>query len=240
MLQSWLKLGVIPIFLFLATLCSSHLIKRFEEMPHASVRSPSPADRGGASQVRIESVRRRDAIQGGRFHKALQTYVDHAGINQPPLQESSEVHLSDETPVIGIEVAGQTIAFISEKMMDPLAHIVNLNFNHKLSVSVTYCYLANCVRVLRDASDAPIPLHVGGLDIENQMVFLYRGERYSQNSTALPFEDHPFERLTWGEWKRRYPATKVCVPPSRVPLTHRQINAKSGLQDPRAIHETDE
>ena len=240
MLQPWLKLSVIPIFLFLATLCFSHLIKRSEEMPNASARPPSSVYRGGASQVRIESEHRRDAIQGGRFHKALQTYVDHAGISQPPLQESSDVHLSDETPVIGIEVAGQAIAFISEKMMDPLAHIVNLNFDHELSVSVTYCNLANCVRVLRDASDAPIPLHVGGLDIENQMVFLYRGERYSQSSTALPFEDHPFERLTWGEWKRRYPATKVCVPPSRVPLTHRQINAKSDLQDARAIRETEE
>lgn len=239
MLRLWLKRGMLPILLFLVTLGGWNLLKRHEEMPRAYARSPSPLARGDISGVHTESERRRSAIRGGRFHKALKTYVDHAGIDQPPLQEIGEVQLTDETPVIGIEVAGQAIAFISEKMMDPRAHIVNLNFNQEQSVSISYCYLADCVRVLHDSSDSPIPLHVGGLDINNQMVFLYDGERYAQNSTALPFDDYPFERLTLGEWKQRHPTTKVCIPPSRVPMTHRQINMQSDRQDANAPLETE-
>ncbi|QDV82167.1 hypothetical protein [Planctomycetes bacterium TBK1r] len=44
-------------------------------------------------------------------------------------------------------------------------------------LSVTSCDLVDCVCVLTNDDDKPIPLHVGGLDIENQMVFLLGDKR---------------------------------------------------------------
>ncbi|WP_197455889.1 DUF3179 domain-containing (seleno)protein [Stieleria neptunia] len=146
--------------------------------------------------------------------------VDHAGVEQPPLQRSDAVDLIDSTPVVGIEVEDRAIAFVLEKMRDPKAHVVNLHFGQQTSVSVSYCSLVDCVRVLKDDSESPIPLHVGGLDIDNQMVFLLNGKRYGQMSAALPLEDYPYARTTWGAWKQQHPKTRICIPPSRASIEH--------------------
>ena len=147
--------------------------------------------------------------------------MDHPGIDSRSLKTLPEDYLVDSTPVIGIEVDGEPMAFVMEKMMDPKAHIVNLNFKHKKSISVTYCYLVDCVRVLAEDAEDPIPLHVGGLDVDKQMVFLLNGERYSQMSPDLPLADYPFKRTTLGNWKRLHPDTRICMPPSRASIDHR-------------------
>ena len=129
--------------------------------------------------------------------------------------------------MIGIEVDGRFIALVMEKMMDPLAHIVNMNFGGEKSVSVSYCYLADCVRVVSKESKTPIPLHVGGMDVDNQMVYLLDGERYGQMSPVLPLADYPFERTTLGDWRKLHPHSQICVPPSRASIEHRIPGKKS-------------
>lgn len=215
----------IPLVLVLAALGVGQYLKAFVGPPsqtHAALHDSQPLVLKKSGRL-TEAERRREAQHGGKFHKALKTYVDHPGIDHPPLQGVDDVPLVDETPIIGIQYEDQSIALVMEKMIDPRAHIVNLNFNRSQSISVSYCYLVECVRVLHDDSIDPIPLHVGGLDIENQLVFLYQGERYSQTSPDLPLEDYPFERTTLGEWKKAHPATKICIPPSRVSIAHREV-----------------
>lgn len=160
-------------------------------------------------------------LPAGRFHKALRMRLDFPGIVQPELEDVADVGLTDPTPVIGIEVDGAAVGFVIEKMKDPKAHIVNMNFDQKKSVSVTFCDLADCVRVVSAASDKPLELHVGGLDIDQQMVYLFKGERYGQMSADLPLEDYPFQRTTLGQWKKQHPKTLICIPSSRASIEHR-------------------
>jgi hypothetical protein len=75
--------------------------------------------------------------------------------------------------------------------------------------SIAYCDLKSHVRVLSRAGDTPIPLRVGGMDVDNQMVLLLDGQRYDQGSPEIPLQDVPFEKTTWGKWKARHPETLV-------------------------------
>lgn len=194
--------------------------------PIVGTASSDSANDSAFQELSDEDKEREAAILGGRFHKALRTYVDHPGVDQPDLNQIDDLDLVDATPVIGIEIEGDSIAFVMEKMVDPRAHIVNLNFAEERSVSVSYCYLADCVRVLSKESNKPIPLHVGGMDVDNQMVFLLEGERYGQSSPVLPLADYPFSRTTLGDWKASHPQSKICVPPSRASIEHRRRGAE--------------
>lgn len=159
----------------------------------------------------------------GEYHKRLLTCVDYPGISLTSFENLHHVHLEDSTPIIGIQFDGEEVALVVEKMTDPKAHIVNLNFHGKKSISVTYCYLLDCARVVSEDSKVPIPLHVGGIDIDQQMVLLFNGKRYSQTSPDLPLTDYPFQRMSLGTWKRLYPNTHVFVPPSRISIDHRVL-----------------
>lgn len=149
-------------------------------------------------------------LQAGRYHKELLLLVDVPGNEDPEFRTSDDVTLADSTSIIGIEVAGEACAFPIDSLRGPERHIVNMVFD-QTAVSVTYCDLVDCARVLKDDRDHPIPLRVGGLDKDLQMVFLLHGERYGQESTALPFEDHPFTRTSLGEWKQTHPDTSVYI-----------------------------
>ena len=119
---------------------------------------------------------------------------------------------SDSTAIVGVDVDGMQCAFVLDEMQDPARHVVNLVINQK-PISVAYCDLVDCVRVVTDDSQDPIPLNVGGLDIDNQLVLSLRGTRYGQQSPDLPLNDYPFTRTTLGDWKSQFPKTMICVPP---------------------------
>ncbi len=167
------------------------------------VPTPSPAEI--AEHRRLEEI-----SAGGRFYKPLAMAIDLPGVEQPTLQQAKDVDLPASTPVVGVEVNGTACAFVLAEMHDPRRHIVNLLMN-QIPISVTYCNLNDCARVLSDDSSTPIPLHIGGLDIESQMVFSFQGVRYSQKSKALPLADYRFQRTTLGDWCRKHPATQVYV-----------------------------
>ena len=110
--------------------------------------------------------------------------------------------------MVGVEIAGEAFAFVLDDMANPRKHIANLHVHGK-AISVTYCNLVDCVRVLTQDDDQPLALSVGGLDVNNQMVLLWEGKRYGQSSLAIPLGDYPFERMQWGEWLSQYPETRV-------------------------------
>ena len=171
-------------------------------------------------QMRLQMEERNWAMKGGTFHKPLHEFFNIPGIEQPTLQKIEDIDLLDSTPVIGIVVEEDAYAFVVEKMHDPRAHIVNLILNEK-AISVTYCNLQDCVRVVTNDSEMPIPLRLGGLDVDAQLVLLLDGRRYGQTSSGLPLSDHVFSRMNLGEWKQLHPSGMICVPPSRVSIEHR-------------------
>jgi hypothetical protein len=156
-------------------------------------------------------------------HKPLRLIYDVAGIDRPELLDVGEIEMDDSTPVIGVQVGDESCAFVLSTMDQPNRHIVNTIMN-QTAVSLTYCPLVDCVRVVRGAdgdqsADQTIPLRLGGLNEEDQMVLMLRGVRYDQESEYLPLADHPYERVTLGHWKQRHPRTKVfCEQSLRWPV----------------------
>lgn len=161
--------------------------------------------------------RERDRIcAGGLYYKPLKILEDLPGVLQPELMEIDEVQLPDSTVVVGVDISGKSYAFAIDAMMQAEDHIVNLMLN-ETPVSVTYCDLVDCVRVLKSDDKTPPPLRVGGLDVDNQLVFLFNEERYGQESTGLPLEDVPFTRTTLGDWKLRNPGTRIYIGQTQYP-----------------------
>lgn len=179
-------------------------------MPFSHVRPDSPEQIALKLVQQAESDRVR---QGGEHYKPLKWLAEYPGVEQPRLSQAGDVTLPESTQVVGIEVDGDAFAFVLDSMLEPTRHIANLCVGGT-AVSVTYCNLVDCVRVLTDHSAAPIPLHVGGLDVDDQMVLLLNGQRYGQLSAGLPLTDYPFRRMNFSQWKTLHPNTKVYVAPS--------------------------
>ncbi|MFK8113548.1 MAG: DUF3179 domain-containing (seleno)protein [Rubripirellula sp.] len=152
-----------------------------------------------------------EASQGGQFHQPLKSVLNLPSVDEPELLDIEQAELDDSTEIVGVEVNGESCAFVLDAMSDPTRHIVNLFLNKK-PISVSYCSIQDCVRVLSDESDELLPLRVGGLDINNHMVFLFKGKRYSQESRELPAIDYDFVRTSFGAWKLLHPKTVVCRP----------------------------
>lgn len=188
----------------------------------AKANVPEAGDEGIRDKQREDLIQQELAKLGGEHYKPLKSYMDYPGLDEPGCYSVAEANLVDETPIIGVEYEGKAYAFVEERMEDPKAHVVNVNVGGKMSFSVTYCYLAECVRVFASEGPDLIPLGVGGLDEDDQLVLLQNGKRYGQTSEAIPLADYPHQRTSLGAWREVYPKTRVCIPPSRVSISHRR------------------
>ncbi len=193
-----------------ALLTWSNHVHRVHALPAWSVVPDTPEE---IAQQRAEERQWQQIQAGGGFYKPLEMVADFPGVEQPTLLDVESVELPLSTPIVGVEVDGEFCAFVLESMLDPRHHIVNLMLK-RTPLSVTYCNLVDCVRVLTRDSETPIPLRVGGLDVDRQMVLLLDETRYGQSSGELPLQDHEFVRMTLSEWANLHPATKVYVGPN--------------------------
>lgn len=146
-----------------------------------------------------------------RQHEPLGMVLDISGVQQPEMLALKELRLDSDEEVIGVVFEGRAFAFVKRGMNDPTKHIANLLVNGK-PLSVTYCSIAECTRVVTtEDCGEPLDLRVGGLDIHSQLVLLFEKQRFGQESTHLPLEDHPFEETTLGDWTMRHPLTSVFL-----------------------------
>lgn len=161
-----------------------------------------------------KSIARADEAEllpsGADDHSELRMAFNSAGVTDPEFETIENSKLSPTTPVVGIEVEGEAVAFPLAELEEP--HIVNAVIG-KRALSVTYCTLVDCVRVLTDESEKPIDLRLGGQDGNMQMVFMYDGARYAQESQKIPLNDFPFKRCSLAEWKKLHPQTEVFIAP---------------------------
>jgi hypothetical protein len=145
----------------------------------------------------------------GKFNKPLRMQLDYPGVTDVEFISAAATQLDDAAIVFGIVVDGDAYAFSRQGMQLETRHIVN-TIIHGNPISVTFCGFSGCARVLSaNRGSGAIDLRVGGLDIDRQMVYLFKGIRYAQKSTALPLRDFPFERTTLGSWKKLHPYTLV-------------------------------
>ena len=142
--------------------------------------------------------------------------ADYPAVQKPDLVELDTVELDDSTQVIGVEVDGQPVAFVLDAMTRPDRHIVSTMIKGK-PLAVTYCDLADCARVLTNDAKELIPLRVGGLDDQNQMILLLNGQLYGQSSGALPLQDQPFARMDLKQWRELHPSSKIYLGDTEEP-----------------------
>ncbi len=173
---------------------------RFAYVDRPTAEDHAQWDREAAESQRVKL--------GGDYYFPLQRLFEFPGVDHPSMVSKDHIALASETPIVGIEVSGEAYAFVLDSMSDPRTHIVNL-YVHGVAISVTYCNLSDCIRVLTTEGKELLPLGVGGLDVDNQLVLLWQGIRYGQSSTKLPLADYPFHRMKWGEWLSKYPDTRV-------------------------------
>ena len=172
-------------------------------------------------RLKAEAEEGRRLMRGGKHYKRLKLLTEYPGIYRHDLLTADKVNLAPETAVAGLEVDGQHYAFVLETMVE--RHIANLVLD-ELPISVTYCDLADCVRVftlppaalLAPAVTAPLKFSVGGLDIDNRLVLLLDEQRYSQESKQIPAADYPFDRMRWDQWLKKHPDTLVYLAPPSV------------------------
>lgn len=148
--------------------------------------------------------------QGGTHYKALRAVVHIPGVVQPELISVAESAVPDSSEVIGFHVGDQAYAFCTDPMMEIPQHVINFQRGDR-SIAVSYCDLSDCARVLSSDRATALPLGIGGLDVNSELVLLLAGERYSHRSEALPMEDVYFRRTSLGEWIGEFPETMIYV-----------------------------
>jgi hypothetical protein len=132
------------------------------------------------------------------------------GIHRPPVETAESAHLESTTPVIGIELAGHSRAYVTKALRQINHHVVNDYFANS-AVTVTYCDLTDCVRAFTKADQQrPLDVSLYGL-ITGKMALNIDGQVVPQEAADVPLSDMNFVRTTWGEWKNQHPETDVLV-----------------------------
>ena len=157
-----------------------------------------------------DADRQAHIMAGGDFYKPLIKFMDAPGIDDPEVLRANQVDLPSNREIIGVEAGGKYYALLLEALVDPRQHVVNLPTDQG-SVSVTYCDIQDCIRVLESPFDTPVPLRIGGLNEEGELVLLLNGDRYDQTSPDVPLVDIEYSRSTWGAWKSLHPDTLIYV-----------------------------
>ena len=159
---------------------------------------------------------------------------DVDGIEQPSVVEAEDADVPDGALVVGVRTGAMARAYlVSAFEMRPLdgvtfqlkpdgsvdlkpeqaavlaRHVVN-DVVGEQPVTVTYCELQECTRVLTaPKEDKALEVGVGGWN--DGLVLVIDGQRVPQRSPDMPLEDMPFEVTTWKEWLEDHPETDVYI-----------------------------
>ncbi|MBT4724355.1 MAG: DUF3179 domain-containing protein [Planctomycetaceae bacterium] len=121
-----------------------------------------------------------------------------------PFAAVQEISLDDQEEVITLNIGEQHYAFPKSWMNGMAEHVVSEIYKD-LPITVTYCNESECVRVFQG--------QVGGekMDImqhglaDGHMAILVDGVPFLQEAEDIPYDEYPFELMTWGEWKTNHP-----------------------------------
>ncbi|MGB0581156.1 MAG: hypothetical protein ACPGVU_15775 [Limisphaerales bacterium] len=120
-----------------------------------------------------------------------------------------EVRVPDEWFVTGVVVNGEARAYLESGMYKPENHLVHDSVGGS-NITVAFCNETLCSRVFTGDSDELQAVRMGGWKDEN-LQLLINGVRHPINSPDIGLKDQPFKTITWGEWKRSYPDTKIYL-----------------------------
>ncbi len=149
-----------------------------------------------------------ELVKGGAHYEPLRAVVEIPGDFESAEKFSNALDAPGTTEIIGFHVDGQAYAFCIDHLLDIPHHVINFKLGEQ-PIAVSYCDLSGCARVLSSDRTTAEPLGIGGLDVNNELVFLFEGERYSQRSRDLPMQDIPFQRMTLERWTAEFPETLI-------------------------------
>jgi len=141
-----------------------------------------------------------------------------SGIDRPAALPQAGAAVEDDAPVVGVEVEGQSRAYVLAAFRGPGKHIVN-DLLGDVPVSITYCDLCDSVKVFTgEAKGVSLRLNQGGR-LKGRMLLHFHGNFYFQDtgqpiglqSPPLPCRPFPFERCSWKEWRIAHPQGDVYV-----------------------------
>jgi hypothetical protein len=139
----------------------------------------------------------------------------------PPTVPAEAAELSGDDEVIGVEVNGKTRAYALRALGRVMQHIIN-DLVGGVPVSVVYCDLDHCTRVYTSHRRAePLDIALTGVLARKGMIVKIEGVDYQHRSgeplepgprvPPFPYEDQPWVRTTWRQWKQLHPGTDVYV-----------------------------
>ncbi len=135
--------------------------------------------------------------------------LDVKGIEAPLVVAPDQAGISDQERIIGVVVGSVQRAYLLRTFhlpgpLDPSNpgsfellrfHVVN-DVIENVPVTVTYCDLNDCTRVLTDPQrKGPLDVGVGGLR-DGEMLLVVSGQSIPQSSQDIPLDDLSFELTT--------------------------------------------
>ncbi len=132
----------------------------------------------------------------------------------------------DDMEVIGVIRDGKAKAWSMESFIRPDKHVYNDATFGNNGLAVTFCDIADCVKVFTLPGDKPTNLGLGGPHSSRpgKMLVVANGKSYWQDtfeplypgSEAFPYKEFPHERMTWQEWKNKHPDSELYHEPNRT------------------------
>ncbi|MBL8814533.1 MAG: DUF3179 domain-containing protein [Planctomyces sp.] len=141
---------------------------------------------------------------------ALNTPFITPPVIAPITFRADEVTLPDEQIVIGVVQGGHARCYVKDVMRPIASHVVNDTVGIT-PVSITFCDERDCVRVFTTDKEGQLPdVKVGGF-MNDEMALMVNGRMYSQSSKDIPLPEAEYELTKWGDWKAKYPETRVFL-----------------------------
>ena len=134
-------------------------------------------------------------------------------IVEPEVLPVHQAELADDEMMIAIEVDGQHRAYLISDLSQPGSHVVN-DMVAGLPVSITYCGNTDFARVFSNpGKDQPIELRTAGWMDQQLALYLGRGHenQHLHDDPSIPLDDHPFMRVSFGNWRRQHPDGLVYI-----------------------------
>jgi hypothetical protein len=137
------------------------------------------------------------------------------GIDSPEFTSAEMAVLDDGDLVIGIVVGGQARVYPIKRLSSMIDHVVNdrvVNSDGTVKlVTVTYCDMTDCARVLAPTEDwdatslgvSTLGLLDGGLALE------WNGKQFKQMAEVDGLQDIEYQKMTWSQWKAVHPQSLV-------------------------------
>ena len=161
--------------------------------------------------------------------KSFEIKLDVAGLEAKPLFRADEVTVPDDYHVTGVVVKREARAYLEAGMSQPASHVAYDRVGGA-EIAVTFCDQTGCTRVFVGKEKAIRSIRVRGWKDHN-MQLLVDGVQHPHDSREIKLQELNFRTITWGEWKRLHPRTKIYLGDRADQFVDRDLsNEEEGTQ----------